>query len=200
VNYYDAGEAFGKKVGATPRNFPAWLLFDHQGVERYAILAWKLPRGERPAWFHQAESIEELAGAIRVDPATLVATVERFNGFARRGIDEDFHRGENAWDRALGDGDHEPNPSLGTLEKGPFYAVPMYAGAISTRGGLRVDASARVLSVRGAPIRGLYAAGNCSNASASGAYCGPGATIGAAMTFAYLAARQVTAAMEEGTS
>ena len=39
VNYYDAGEAFGDKVGAGPRNFPAWLLFDQQGVERYALLA-----------------------------------------------------------------------------------------------------------------------------------------------------------------
>jgi 3-oxosteroid 1-dehydrogenase len=200
VNYYDAGESFGKKVGAAPRNFPAWLLFDQQGVERYAILAWKVPRGERPAWFHQAASIEELAAAIDVDATTLTATIERFNGFARSGVDDDFHRGENPWDRALGDPDHEPNPSLGTVEKGPFYAVPMYAGAISTRGGLRVDATARVLSVRGVPIPGLYAAGNCSNASASGAYCGPGATIGAAMTFAYLAGRQVAADLQEGSS
>ena len=198
VNYYDAGESFGKKVGAAPRNYPAWLLFDQQGVERYAILAWKVPRGERPAWFHQADSIEELAAAIEIDPSALAATIERFNGFARSGVDDDFHRGENPWDRALSDPGHRPNPSLGTVEEPPFYAVPMYAGAISTRGGLRVDASARVLSVRGVPIPGLFAAGNCSNASASGAYCGPGATIGAAMTFAYLAGRQVAATIQEG--
>jgi len=91
----------------------------------------------------------------------------------------------------MSDPGNHPNPSLGTVEKSPFYAVPMYAGAIATRGGLRVDARARVLSVRGALIPGLYAAGNCSNASASGAYCGPGATIGAAMTFGFLAAREV---------
>jgi 3-oxosteroid 1-dehydrogenase len=196
VNYYDAGEAFGLKEGAGPRNFPAWLLFDQQGVERYALLAWKIPRGERPEWFHTADSVEALATSIGVDPAVLRASVERFNEFARTGTDDDFHRGESPWDRSWGDPTQEPNPSLGTLEQPPFYAVPMYPGAISTRGGLRVDASARVLSARdGEPIPGLFAAGNCSNGSAAGAYVGPGATIGPAMTFGYLAGRQVVATL-----
>jgi 3-oxosteroid 1-dehydrogenase len=200
VNYYDAGESFGNTVGAAPRDFPAWLVFDQQGVERYALLAWKLPRGDAPEWFHAAASIEELAGSIRVDPATLRATVERFNGFARAGVDEDFHRGENPWDRAWGDPANHPNPSLGTVERAPFYALPVYPGAVSTRGGLRVDDTGRVLSAAGgAPIPGLYAAGNCSNASATGAYAGPGATIGPAMTFGYLIGRQVAAAAVLGT-
>ena len=76
------------------------------------------------------------------------------------------------------------------MERPPIYAVPVYPGAIATRGGLRVDACARVLSAAGAPIPGLYASGNCSNAAAAGAYVGPGATIGPAMTFGYLAGRQ----------
>lgn len=72
----------------------------------------------------------------------------------------------------------------------------MYPGAISTRGGLRIDATGRVLSaLRGEPIPGLYAAGNCSNGTATGAYAGPGATIGPAMTFGYLVGRQVAAAV-----
>ncbi len=197
VNYYDAGESFGDKTGAAPRHWPAWLIFDSQGIERYAILAWKIPPPEyRPDFVHEGSTIEELAKSIEVHPATLRASVERFNGFARSGIDEDFQRGENAWDRAWGDPDHGPNPSLGTLEKGPFFAVPMYPGAISTRGGLRIDATGRVLSaLRGEPIPGLYAAGNCSNGTATGAYAGPGATIGPAMTFGYLVGRQVAAAV-----
>jgi 3-oxosteroid 1-dehydrogenase len=112
-------------------------------------------------------------------------------------VDEDFHRGENAWDVAWGDPDNKPNPSLGALEKGPFYALPVYPGANSTRGGLRVDDKARVLSAAtGAPIAGFYASGNCSNASAAGAYCGPGATLGPAMTFAYIAALEVANAVQ----
>ena len=201
VNYYDAGEAFGSRSGATPRNFPAWFVFDQQGVERYALLAWKiLVREEAPEWLHVADSIEALADSIGVDATTLRATIERFNDFARSGVDEDFHRGENPWDQAWGDPTNEPNPSLGTVEKAPFYALPVYAGAIATRGGLRVDPSGRVLSAaHGRPIPGLYAAGNCSNGSATGAYAGPGATIGAAMTFAYLVGRQVAAAVKSGS-
>jgi 3-oxosteroid 1-dehydrogenase len=193
INYYDIGEAFGRSAGYGPRNFPAWLVFDQQGVERYAVLAYKLPlEGDPAAWFHSAESAEELARSIGVEPNALRATIDRFNGFARNGIDEDFHRGEDPWDRALGDPDHGPNPSLGTIEKPPFYAVPMWPGAASTRGGLRIDASGRVLSAKdGAAIPGLYAAGNCSNGAAAGGYCGPGATIGPAMTFGYLVGRRV---------
>jgi 3-oxosteroid 1-dehydrogenase len=197
VNYYDAGESFGNKVGAAPRDYPAWLLFDQQGVERYAVLAYKMPPGDRPAWLHVAESVEDLAASIDIDPSVLRASIERFNGFARSGVDEDFHRGENPWDVAWGDPEHGPNRSLGTLEKPPFYAVPVFPGAIATRGGLRVDDRARVLSARdGRPIPGLYASGNCSNATAAGAYAGPGATIGPAMTFGYLAARNVLAEIE----
>jgi 3-oxosteroid 1-dehydrogenase len=200
VNYYDAGESFGDKTGAAPRHWPAWLIFDTQGRERYAILDWKVPPPEyRPEWVHEAATVEELATSIGVDPTTLRASVDRFNGFARTGVDDDFHRGENAWDRAWGDPDHGPNPSLGTLEQGPFYAVPMYPGAIATRGGLRIDSTGRVLSVlTGEPIPGLYASGNCSNGSAPGCYAGPGATIGPAMTFGYLVGRQVAAAVRSG--
>lgn len=194
VNYYDAGESFGKKVDAAPRNFPAWLLFDQQGVERYAILAFKVPAGDAPDWLHRADDIEALAASIGVDPAALSSTVGRFNEFARAGVDDDFHRGENPWDVAWGDPDNAPNPSLGALEQPPFYATPVYPGAIATRGGLQIDASGRVLAaIDGEPIPGLYASGNCSNGAVAGAYVGPGATIGPAMTFGYLIGRQVAA-------
>jgi 3-oxosteroid 1-dehydrogenase len=196
TNYYDCGEKFGAKTGSGPRNFPAWLIFDRQGVERYMLLALKVPQGPAPDWLHVGSSIAELAASIGVDAVALAATIARFNGFARSGIDEDFHRGENPWDRAWGDPEHHPNVSLGTVETPPFYAIPVHPGANATRGGLRVDARGRVLSAAdGLPIPGLYAAGNCSNGSAAGSYCGPGATLGPAMTFAYLAAREVVDAL-----
>jgi 3-oxosteroid 1-dehydrogenase len=199
TNYYDFGEHFGNRVGAAPRNFPAWFIFDQQGVERYALLAWKLPQAGQPAEFLKVgETIEDLATQLGVDPKALTDTIARFNTFARNGVDEEFQRGGNPWDLAWGDPENLPNPCLGTLEKGPFYAIQVLTGALATRGGLRVNARAEVLAAKdGQPIPGLYAAGNCSNGGPAGTYAGPGSTLGAGMTFGYIAAKQVTAGMEK---
>ena len=195
TNYYDAAEAFGARAGATPRNHPAWLIFDAQARASYSVIATKFPAGATPEWMVEAASLAALAERLGLEPAALAASVERFNGFARAGTDEDFGRGGNAWDLAWGDPAQTPNPALGTVERPPFYALKVTPGALATRGGLRVDADARVLSaLAGEPIGGLYAAGNCSNGGPTGAYPGPGATIGAAMTFGYLAGRHVAPA------
>jgi 3-oxosteroid 1-dehydrogenase len=189
LNYHDAGETFPVRGGAI-QHYPAWLLFDQEGVERYAILTWKV-EGSRQAgadWYHSAATVAELAPQLGIEPAVLTRSVERFNGFARSGVDEDFRRGENPWDLAWGDPACTPNPCLAPLDRGPFHAVRVHPGALSTRGGLRVDDRGRVLGVTdGQPIAGLFAVGNCSNAGPAGAYPGPGATLGAALTFGYLA-------------
>lgn len=190
VNYHDVGEYFDSVVGGFHSNFPAWLVFDQQGVEKYAALDWKVPSGSEPTpdWLKSGRTVGELADSMGVSASALEATVARFNEFATSGTDEDFHRGESEWDRAWGDHRHTPNPSLGSLERGPFYAARIYAGTLSTRGGLRVDTDGRVHSAAtGEPIAGLYAAGNCSNGGPASTYPGPGATLGAALTFGYLA-------------
>ena len=194
LNYYDAGEGFGTKEGGPVRNHPAWYVFDSQAREKYMIVAAKFPGGQTPDWIVEADSLDELAARIGIDPGALAGTVSRFNQFARSGCDEDFDRGGNSWDIAWGDPTQKPNASLGAVEKPPFYALEVRNGALATRGGLRVNTNAQVLSALPpfAPIAGLYAAGNCSDGAVAGAYTGPGATIGAAMTFGYLAALHVS--------
>ncbi|HVX21110.1 MAG TPA: FAD-dependent oxidoreductase [Acidimicrobiales bacterium] len=187
TNYYDFGEAFGDKTGATPRNVPAWLVFDRQAAERYMMFGMKVAALSGTRYLHQSDTVEGLAGQIGVDPLALAGEVNRFNGFCRRGVDEDFHRGEGMWDLSWGDPEVRPNPCLGTVEKAPFYAVELFPGALATCGGLQVNVRAQVLSVRGDPIPGLYAAGNCSSGLPIGAYPGAGSTIGAGMTFGYIA-------------
>jgi 3-oxosteroid 1-dehydrogenase len=115
--------------------------------------------------------------------------VARFNGFARDGKDGDFGRGTSLYDHFYGDPEHQPNPNLGTIEKGPFYALEVHPGAIGTKGGARVDDKANVLHVRGAAIAGLYAAGNVMAGITGPGYPGAGSTIGTAMTFGYIAGR-----------
>lgn len=191
TNYYDFAEAFGTLTGAGERNVPAWLIFDAQAVARYAMIAAKVPEGQAPEWLTVASSLGELADRLGIDRDGLAATCRRFNAFCRVGRDEDFARGANPWDIAWGDPQNRPNPSLGTIEEAPFYAVEVVPGALSTKGGLRIDGGARVLAAAQphAPIPGLYASGNCSSGAPSGCYPGPGTTIGAAMTFAFVAAR-----------
>jgi succinate dehydrogenase/fumarate reductase flavoprotein subunit len=174
-------------------NLPAWLVIDSQFVDKYALVT-IIPGMPVPEWIVRADTLEALADRIHVDGKGLAATVARFNDFARRGVDEDFTRGASVYDHFYGDPDHKPNPNLGTVEKGPFYALQVHPGAIGTKGGTRVDVKAQVLHVRGVPIPGLYAAGNVMAGITGPGYPGAGATIGTAMTFGYIAGR--TAARE----
>jgi 3-oxosteroid 1-dehydrogenase len=86
----------------------------------------------------------------------------------------------------------KPNPSLHTIDEGPFYAVKIVPGDLGTKGGLVTDEQARVLRPDGSVIPGLYAAGNVSSAVMGHTYPGPGGTIGPALVFGYLAAENIS--------
>ncbi|WP_084598869.1 3-oxosteroid 1-dehydrogenase [Actinoplanes subtropicus] len=177
---------------------PAWLIADQTYRDRY-LFAGRGPRAPLPRrWFaagvaHRAGSLDDLAAAIGVPAGALGETVRRFNGFAAAGLDEDFRRGDSAYDRYYGDPRQRPNPCLGALAKPPFYAFRMVPGDLGTKGGLRTDERARVLRPDGTPILGLYAAGNTSAAVMGRSYAGAGATLGPAITFGYLAALDLAA-------
>jgi len=136
----------------------------------------------------KARTIPELAGKLQIPKETLSATISRFNEFAKRGVDEEFHRGENIYDQFYGDPSKKPNPSLGPVEKGPFYALPLYPGNVSVMYGLATNEDAQVLSKDGGVVEGLYAAGCDNNSIMRGSYPGGGSSIGPAMTFGYRAA------------
>src|SRR5690606_25679199 len=136
---------------------------------------------------HRAGSLRELAASIGVPTDTLEATVERFNGFAAAGTDEDFGRGQSAYDHYYGD-PTLPNPNLDVIDKAPFYAVRIEIGDLGTKGGLVCDERSRVLREDGSVIEGLYATGNASASVMANEYAGPGATIGPSMVFGYVAA------------
>ena len=136
----------------------------------------------------EAATIPELATQLGLDPAKLENTVTRFNQFADTGIDEDFHRGENAYSSYMGDASHQPNPALGALRQGPFYAIEVRPSQLSTLAGLNTNEHAQVIDAAGAPIPGLYAVGVDSNSLMGGRYPGGGSSLGPAMTFGYIAA------------
>jgi 3-oxosteroid 1-dehydrogenase len=204
--YIDAVHAMYGEGDGPARNMPTWLIADQRYRNRYLFCGLG-PRQPFPGrWYkagvvHRAGTIAELAEKIGVPSAGLTSTVDRFNGFARAGKDEDFGRGDSHYDGYYGDPTNKPNPCLAPLEVGPYYAVKIVPGDLGTKGGLRTDTRARVLREDGTPIDGLYAAGNASAAVMGHTYAGPGATIGPAMTFGYLAALDIAARKDpSGTS
>lgn len=189
------GGQYGQGAGPG-ENIPAWLIFDQQYRDRY-IFAGLQPGQRIPSkWLEsgvivKADSLTELAQKAGLPADALAATIDRFNGFARNGVDADFHRGESAYDRYYGDPTNKPNPNLGEISHGPFYAAKMVPGDLGTKGGVRTDVHGRALRDDGSVIDGLYAAGNASSPVMGHTYPGPGGTIGPAMTFGYLAALHV---------
>jgi len=170
-------------------NLPAYLIFDHQYRERYP-LASVMPFDALPDWVQQAETIEKLAAQIGVDGKQLAATVEIFNASAEKAQDPQFGRGESEYDRFYGDRSRDgAAATLGSLTKGPFYAVEINMGALGTNGGARTNAHAQILDSDGAVISGLYGAGNVISGPTGGVYAGAGGTLGPALTFGYIAGR-----------
>ncbi len=204
AGHYMYGGEYGHGDGPG-ENVPAWIIFDQLYRDRYIFAG--LQPGQRipKKWLEsgvivKADTLEELATKTGLPLDEFSATVERFNGFARSGVDEDFKRGESAYDRYYGDPTIKPNPNLGEINHGPFYAAKMVPGDLGTKGGVRTDVHGRAQRDDGSIIEGLYAAGNVSSPVMGHTYPGPGGTIGPAMTFGYLAALHLAGAAPAATS
>jgi len=183
-------------------SIPSFFIMDNRFRSRY-ILGTIRP-GQMPkkyldnGYVIKADTIHELAEKTGINPSGLVKTIERFNDFARKGKDQDFGKGDSAYDRFYSDPSVKPNCCLGPIEKPPFYSVTIFPGDIGTKGGLVTDAHARVLKENGEVIHGLYAVGNCSASVMGNTYPGPGSTIGPAMTFGYIAAMHAAGRLKNG--
>lgn len=174
---------------------PSWAILDRQYVEQYQVAGRFIDRKVPSGWcesgyLHTADTLAGLAKSINIDAAALVATVTRWNGFVADGVDEDFGRGARAYDNCGFVGDpFSKASSLGTIEKPPFYAVPVVPGDVSTYGGVVTDEKARVLLATGGVISRLYATGTTTASVMGNVYAGAGSSVGPSMVFGYIAAR-----------
>ena len=202
--YMDFAHAMIEGEQSGVKHIPCWLITDIDSFHRY-VVAGHLPIPKVPfapvptgrkvprAWLEsgvvkEAHSWDELARKIDVPAENLRATATRFNQLAHAGHDDDFNRGDSAYDNYYGD-PTLPNPNLRPLGKPPYYAFQIILGDLGTSGGLRTDEHARVLRGDDTVVPGLYAVGNASAAVMGRSYAGAGATIGPAMTFGYIAAK-----------
>jgi 3-oxosteroid 1-dehydrogenase len=172
-----------------------WFVVERRFARRYLRAFAMDPRTTRAMKAQgitvQADSLAALADRLGFERDVFRGTVARFNGFARSGRDQDFGRGDSAYDRYYGDPTVRPNACLGPLEKGPFVAYKVVIGDLGTKGGVVTDADGRALREDGNVITGLYAAGNASASVMGRTYPGPGSTIGPASVFGLRAARDM---------
>lgn len=202
VRYMNEGgsyEEFCENMLVRDRTVPAipsWAIMDQQYMDEYAVAGKGMAKKNMDkwlaaGWMRRADSVEALAALIDVPADALKGTVERWNGFVRTGRDEDFGRGERAYDNWLGDPFFKdgPNACMGTIEKGPFYAIPIVPGDVGTYGGVVCDPDSRVLRADGSAIEGLYACGVTTASPMGRVYPGAGASVGPSMTFGWIAAR-----------
>jgi 3-oxosteroid 1-dehydrogenase len=172
-----------------------WLVADARHAHRYLRNYALDPRATKAmaaeGSYVRAGTLAELGRLMGVDTEVFRSTVQRFNGFARSGVDGDFARGNSAYDRYYGDPLVHPNPNLGALERGPFTAFRVVIGDLGTKGGVLTDVDGRALREDGGVIEGLYAAGNTSASVMGRTYPGPGSTIGPAVVFGMRAARHM---------
>jgi succinate dehydrogenase/fumarate reductase flavoprotein subunit len=199
-SYHDVMQAL---LAATPAGQApeAWLLCDHAFIRRYGLGAVKPAPMPLTPWLgkgylKRGDTLAELAHACGIDAGRLLATVQRYNAMCADGKDLDFAKGETPYNRIQGDAIHAaardlPNPCMGPIERGPFYAVKVVMGSLGTFAGLRVNTQAQVLDARQQPIAGLYAGGNDMNSMMGGHYPAGGITLGPAMTFGFIAAHHM---------
>ncbi|MEW1979403.1 FAD-dependent oxidoreductase [Citricoccus sp. NPDC079358] len=181
----------------TVPTIPAWLVVDARTLAKYGLGMITMPH--LPAamlqkyiddgYLHRGSTLRELAEGIGVDPSGLEETVRRYNGFAETGVDEDFRKGELMFGRVAGDPDHTPNPNIGPIRQGPFYAVAVVPTPLATAYGIQINAHAQVVGRDGEVLGGLYAAGNDAASVMGSEYPGAGSQVGAGMTFGWVAAR-----------
>lgn len=182
---------------------------DHSASDEYGRLI--VPPGADDRHVINGDTLEELTENIRqrLDEykgvtgglqlsegfgENLRASIERFNGFAEAGVDEDFHRGERAVQLLFnGDVKEEPGRANTTMwpisGSGPYYAALVTGGTLDTKGGPKTTPDGQVVDDTGTPIPGLYGVGNCVASASAQAYWAGGATLGPIIAFAYRAAQ-----------
>lgn len=178
---------------------PAWMVFGRHYRQKYPMGPvlpgsnmpdFMVPKDLWDSFIYKADTVEELSRKIGVNAEGLMESLRKMNEYAVTGVDLDYRKGANEYDRYYGDAEVTPNPCLAAIEA-PYYAVQIYPGDLGTKGGLQADEKARVLDEQGKVIPGLYVVGNNSAAVMGPTYAGAGSTIGPSMTFAYIAANDM---------
>lgn len=133
--------------------------------------------------FYIADTIEELAEKMNIDPETLADTVDEYNDYCDS-VDEEFFK---------------PKKYLKAVHKGPFYATRVRAGGYGTVGGIRINENCEACGADFLPIPGLYAAGadSCNIYNDSYMFLLPGNSMGYAVNTGRIAGMEAAEYVED---
>lgn len=196
-----------KDACAQPEKGVFFMIGDERCVHIFGgeTLANSWPRDPNDPKYIRGNTLEELVANITrrfpgfVHPSdfktNLPKTFKTFNSYARSGVDSEFGRGkmpsDSQWTNTGIDSEMLPNRSMYPLnEVGPYFALPIVASIIDTKGGPKVDAASRVLKEDGSCIDRLFGAGNCANSLTGDTYLSGGLTLGPALVSGYVAGMQ----------
>ena len=194
-SYHDVGAALQRACEGQTET-AAWLICDHPTIRKYGLGFAKpapVPLGRyiSNGYLQRGTTLADLAAATGIDRSALEATVAAYNKTASVGEDPEYGRGTTSFNRYLADPEHQPNPCVGPITTGPYYALRIVMGDLGTFDGLRTDVSGQVQRADGSAIGGLFAVGNDRASIMGGNYPGAGITLGPAMTFGYLTGRHL---------
>ena len=203
-SYHDVGEAMIATCEGETET-AAWLISDHPTIRKYGLGHAKpapVPINSyvKSGYLHRGETLSQLARSAGIDADGLEAAVRRYNVGAATGEDPDFGRGSTSFNRYLADPDHKPNPCVGPVRQGPYYALKLFMGDLGSFDGLSTDPVGRVVDGEGQIIDGLYAVGNDRASIMGGKYPGAGITLGPIMTFGYIAGRHLAGVATKTTT
>jgi succinate dehydrogenase/fumarate reductase flavoprotein subunit len=194
-SYHDVGAAMLRACEGQ-KDTAMWLVCDKPTIAKYGLGYAKpapMPLGGlvRNGYLVKGSTLAELAERAGIDPAGLERTVAEYNMGAVKGEDPAFHRGKTAFNRYLADPEHQPNPCVGPIQTGPFYALKLVMGDLGTFDGIQTSVVGEVLKRDGTAIENLYAAGNDRASIMGGNYPGAGITHGPNMTFGFVTANHI---------
>ena len=173
---------------------PFFLIWDENHHQKYglppAAPGQPYPEGMNVS---TATSVAELGRKLNIDATQLQSSIERFNKYAKEGIDPDFHRGENDWAKKfLGDPSHKPSPLLGAIERGPFYGMSWrLVNAGIGNAGIKTGLHGQAVDTANHMIPGLYAIGTVSSPTMMGTGYNSGWGICRGLVMGYLAVEHV---------
>jgi succinate dehydrogenase/fumarate reductase flavoprotein subunit len=194
-SYHDVGAAMIEACKGQQET-AMWLVCDQATISKYGLGYAKpapMPLGGliRKGYLFKGRTLADLAKAAGIDAAGLETTVRAYNVGAEKGVDAQFGRGTTAFNRYLADPEHKPNPCVGPVGKGPYYAVKVLMGDLGTFDGIRTSTVGQVLKDNGEAVPGLVAVGNDRASIMGGNYPGAGITLGPIMTFGYITGRHI---------